>query len=430
MARNPVLSQEITNGHAARMRFSRFRQQVLGLQPQKRNRTGAGSKSRVTKKKKEDDHPRPKKEDEEETKSGSGIGNIKTEGKAIKSERKSISECVGEPGQPPAPMMPTPDMMKTEAGIANPYSQHPRQPSVISVGSPSVKQERLPSTGNPHTATPLMTEPSPFGILATTPAASSTSSTPYIDNNHHRMQMRLLTPSSDTDGMSSAHAFLPQSPCPSTAELLQHNHGQYHSQRHHSQQHHHHQHALVGAGSPPLSASAPSPYDFSQHQHGCDIATTTATTVNSSLPATDSSPWHSQHQHHSQHHNSQHSQSQCQSQIYPTFGLGIASSGFTALDYNNTNTVNSHPFCPDHHPSHLHHHLDEDAPHDMVDSLGLHHSHSHSHSLHHHHEATAAAAAAAMEGGMFRERELELGLGIGVTNHPVKGEWDGEGFGI
>lgn len=50
VAQDPVLMQPITNGHAARMRFARFRQTVNGHEPQKRNRTA--DKSRVTKSKK------------------------------------------------------------------------------------------------------------------------------------------------------------------------------------------------------------------------------------------------------------------------------------------------------------------------------------------------------------------------------------------
>lgn len=50
VAADPVLLQPITNGHAARMRFARFRTAVNGHEPQKRNRTA--DKSRVTKSKK------------------------------------------------------------------------------------------------------------------------------------------------------------------------------------------------------------------------------------------------------------------------------------------------------------------------------------------------------------------------------------------
>ncbi|KAH8907223.1 hypothetical protein BR93DRAFT_928094 [Coniochaeta sp. PMI_546] len=52
VAHDPILAQDITNGHAARMRYSRFRASMLGIEPQKRNRTTA-SKNRVTKSKKD-----------------------------------------------------------------------------------------------------------------------------------------------------------------------------------------------------------------------------------------------------------------------------------------------------------------------------------------------------------------------------------------
>ncbi|KAF5026205.1 hypothetical protein F66182_1710 [Fusarium sp. NRRL 66182] len=51
VASDPVLLQPITNGHAARMRFARFRATVTGHEPQKRTRP-ADNKSRVTKSKK------------------------------------------------------------------------------------------------------------------------------------------------------------------------------------------------------------------------------------------------------------------------------------------------------------------------------------------------------------------------------------------
>ncbi|OLN92103.1 hypothetical protein CCHL11_01509 [Colletotrichum chlorophyti] len=62
VAHDPILTQPITNGHAARMRYSRFRSAMLGLEPQKRNRTAA-NKNRVTKSKKE---LKPKKEEEDD----------------------------------------------------------------------------------------------------------------------------------------------------------------------------------------------------------------------------------------------------------------------------------------------------------------------------------------------------------------------------
>ncbi|KAK3946300.1 hypothetical protein QBC46DRAFT_3790 [Diplogelasinospora grovesii] len=54
VAHDPVLVQEISNGHAARMRYSRFRASMLGLEPKRRNSTSPEKKARVTKKRKED----------------------------------------------------------------------------------------------------------------------------------------------------------------------------------------------------------------------------------------------------------------------------------------------------------------------------------------------------------------------------------------
>ncbi|KAI0428995.1 hypothetical protein F5Y09DRAFT_271520 [Xylaria sp. FL1042] len=59
VAHDPILAHPITNGHAARMRYSRFKSTMLGLEPTKRNRTGS-PKSRVTKSKKD---PKNKKSD-------------------------------------------------------------------------------------------------------------------------------------------------------------------------------------------------------------------------------------------------------------------------------------------------------------------------------------------------------------------------------
>lgn len=63
VASNPILAQEITNGHAARMRYSRFRSAMLGLEPQRRNRTSKEKPNRVVKSKKEVKDPKSKKQD-------------------------------------------------------------------------------------------------------------------------------------------------------------------------------------------------------------------------------------------------------------------------------------------------------------------------------------------------------------------------------
>ncbi|KAI9158483.1 hypothetical protein HJFPF1_06478 [Paramyrothecium foliicola] len=56
VAQDPVLMSPITNGHAARMRFSRFRSTILNNEPQKRGRVG--DKGRVTKSTKKDTQSR------------------------------------------------------------------------------------------------------------------------------------------------------------------------------------------------------------------------------------------------------------------------------------------------------------------------------------------------------------------------------------
>ncbi|KAK3903359.1 hypothetical protein C8A05DRAFT_14681 [Staphylotrichum tortipilum] len=434
VACSPILAQPITNGHAARMRYSRFRTAVLGIEPQRRNRTTAASKNRVTKRKREDD-PKPKK-DEDEPEPGSGIGNIKRETAAIiKSERKSISQHTPRaPSQPPAPMMATPAMMKREPGLAHPYSQHLAHPSMLATASPNIKHEALPTPGANGT-TPPMHEPSLFGMLATTPAATnSASSTPYIDSgSHHRMQMRLLTPCSDSDGgvVTGLQGFLPQSP---GADLLLHNHS--HSQSHSQSQHHYPSHhsqshnpqaATVGAGSPP----PPPPYELSQ---GCCDTTTTA----GGSPI----PWHTQSQPPLSHHLHHHHGLQ-QAAVYahppPAFDLNLGL-GIGMESYSNGNTANtanddtSNPFCTHHHP----HHHDDETQHAVVDTLGLHHPHTHhSHSHHSHSHSHHTHGAGAGGASLFRERELELQMGcggeeMGIGMGQVKVEWEREGdaFGI
>ncbi|KAK3304401.1 uncharacterized protein B0T15DRAFT_494864 [Chaetomium strumarium] len=384
VAHNPILAQEITNGHAARMRYSRFRAAMLGLEPQRRNRANPSSKSRVSKKK-NDDAVRPKKEeDEEEKRSGSGIGSIKRENtahadtKPVKTERRSIANPSAAPRQPPAPMA-TPGMMKTEPGLAIiPFNQNVQQSSALQTTSPRVKQERTQTATTNTTA--AIPEPSPFGVVSTTPTTSSASSTPYIDG-HHRMQMRLMTPCSDSDGVGM-QGFLPHSPGPSASDLL-----------HTQHQHQPHQHT-VGAGSPPLSTAAPSPYDFSQ----ClDVAGSP-------------SPWHSQHSHAHHHHHPAHGLPH--NPAYTTAGAGFAiGAGVGGYALEDAGYNNNNPFCNEHH--HHHHDHDHGAHHHIIaDPLGL-------------HSGTGGTS-------LFRERELELQMDRMANNTlgggpMAKHEWE-EGF--
>jgi hypothetical protein len=295
VARNPILAQPITNGHAARMRFSRFRSAVLGLEPQRRNR--------VNKKKKEEPVKKPKQDEDEEKSSGSGIGNIKTEIKAerrvsaaIKSEQPTASSTQSISMQPPAPMA-SPRLVKAESANTNTHTeaQFIREPSVFCVTDikkETVTQPTVTSAGPSNsvvTTTTLVSvaEMTPGmmatsdNIVTTTPTAVSASATPFIDNSAYpRMPLRLPTPCSDSDGMST---FLRHTPPPSAGSDIFLNHRPY-PHPHHYQHKSQHSHAMVGAASPPLSTPASSPYELAQ----ClDFDP-------SSAPGSAGSPWQSQ----------------------------------------------------------------------------------------------------------------------------------------
>ncbi|KAJ0160332.1 hypothetical protein CTA2_8149 [Colletotrichum tanaceti] len=110
VAHDPILAQPITNGHAARMRYSRFRSAMLGLEPQKRNRATA-NKNRVTKTKKEQKPPHKREED-------SGNERVKPEPGTLESLRhhaearpRSPVKVKQEHSQPPYRQQFTPTSM-------------------------------------------------------------------------------------------------------------------------------------------------------------------------------------------------------------------------------------------------------------------------------------------------------------------------------
>ncbi|KAI1170567.1 hypothetical protein F4777DRAFT_107109 [Nemania sp. FL0916] len=148
VAHDPILAQEITNGHAARMRYSRFRTAMLGLEPNKRNRSGP-PKSRVTKSKRD-----PKGKNDDGTKSEPSVQ-----------------------GSPPA------------------VSPDPPQPSPL-----RIKEEEPSSHGYHNRLTPALTPgPVPAPPATTVPNASI-------------MQNRFLTPCSDTDNTYPASPVVAHSP--------------------------------------------------------------------------------------------------------------------------------------------------------------------------------------------------------------------------
>lgn len=107
VAHNPILSQEITNGHAARMRYSRFRASLLGIEPQRRNRNL--NKSKVTKSKKE---PKSKKEKEETIKRdpsaapGARQEDSKTNIKDEATVKREVQQCHSDVRLTPADLPP------------------------------------------------------------------------------------------------------------------------------------------------------------------------------------------------------------------------------------------------------------------------------------------------------------------------------------
>ncbi|KAK8863024.1 hypothetical protein PGQ11_009259 [Apiospora arundinis] len=115
VARDPILSQEITNGHAARMRYSRFRQAMLGLEPKPRNKVVAEKdKHRITKSKKA---PKTKREE------------------IIKSESAVTKSNATGPSEPPTPrikqeMAPSPFDSRLTPGPVSAASS-PAMPHVI-----------------------------------------------------------------------------------------------------------------------------------------------------------------------------------------------------------------------------------------------------------------------------------------------------------
>ncbi|KAM0813265.1 hypothetical protein AB5N19_13258 [Seiridium cardinale] len=88
VASNPILASPISNGHAARMRYSRFRSAMLGLEPQPRNRTAKEKPNRITKSKKEPRDSKLKK---------------KEDGVKIESVAESASVAESTEGSSPAP---------------------------------------------------------------------------------------------------------------------------------------------------------------------------------------------------------------------------------------------------------------------------------------------------------------------------------------
>ncbi|KAK3343900.1 hypothetical protein B0T25DRAFT_555547 [Lasiosphaeria hispida] len=231
VARDPILVQEITNGHAARMRYSRFKAAMLGIEPQRRNRTNP-NRSRVSKKKKDDG------------KSASGGSNTKQKD-GTEDESSNVNP---EGGVKPEPR-------DTESASSPPSRDISLSDMIM---TPKIKEERMfmPSASpSEHSYTHQL-------HLGGSPAPASLSDLQHQIQQHQqqqsRLHMRLLTPCSDSDVLSGFGSGAAASP--SASDMLQHDAASFdfspvpglspgpvvggagHDGAGHSSWHHHHQH--------------------------------------------------------------------------------------------------------------------------------------------------------------------------------------------
>lgn len=170
VAHDPILSQEITNGHAARMRYSRFRSAMLGLEPTRRNRTGP-PKSRVTKSKKD---PKAKRDG------------------SMKPESPVATPAPQEPTETSAPKIKQ-ESLQRSLGSHQENRLEPRLENRLENRLDNRLENRLTPGFTPGLTPGPMPAPSPS-------VASS-----------HTMQARLLTPCSDTDVFGSTMRTSPAS---------------------------------------------------------------------------------------------------------------------------------------------------------------------------------------------------------------------------
>ncbi|KAK8093925.1 hypothetical protein PG997_000610 [Apiospora hydei] len=157
VARDPILSQEITNGHAARMRYSRFRQAMLGLEPKPRNKTVAAEKDkhRITKSKKA---PKPKREE------------------MIKHEPAMTPSNTRSPSEPPTPkikqeMAQSPYNSRLTPGpvsaASSPALPHVIQPRLLTPCSDTDGYSTTAQGLTPSPATDMFSTQPPFDFAAT-----------------------------------------------------------------------------------------------------------------------------------------------------------------------------------------------------------------------------------------------------------------------
>ncbi|VBB83813.1 Putative protein of unknown function [Podospora comata] len=215
VAQDPNLTQPITNGHAARMRYSRFRSAMLGIEPQKRNR--------VTK-------PTARKK--------------KTTAASTSQKEAGDGDTQDTPTKPDNPPAKKIKVERLSPKPANPQLPSPKSDAIpastFEIETVRIKKERTASS-TPTTATMSMP-----GTPIDTPLFSNMihshrqGPTP-IPPPAHNHTMRLLTPCSDHQSPMSVQA--------QASDVLMH--------------HNLNQNFMTAAHSSPLSNT----HDFHQHHH-------------------------------------------------------------------------------------------------------------------------------------------------------------------
>jgi hypothetical protein len=160
------------------MRYARFRATILGIEPQRRNRTAKEKPNRVTKSKKEPKNPKPKKEGSVKLEPTEGYSSAPepTEPQKTKVKQENVPLVYGSLIKP---------VVMAEA-VANPASRH-------------IPQPRLPtpcSDIDPYAAVQVMTS-SPATELINSPAVFDFP-TPHYDHEHTNWQHSPMFPTYDS----------------------------------------------------------------------------------------------------------------------------------------------------------------------------------------------------------------------------------------
>ncbi|KAI0518311.1 hypothetical protein F5B22DRAFT_645077 [Xylaria bambusicola] len=154
VAHDPILAQPITNGHAARMRYSRFKSAMLGLEPTKRTRPTSPN-SKVTKSKRTS---KPKKQ-----------ATVKSESTTLESPHDASSESPSSTSQ----------KIKQESV----YNYNNRMTPALTPGPVSVPSTTISNTAMLQNR--FLTPVSDTDVFAASPIMASTPTTDMMHSQAH-----------------------------------------------------------------------------------------------------------------------------------------------------------------------------------------------------------------------------------------------------